>query len=455
MYRTIDTRLLFNRLRLAALLMCIIFLNACALLKGVQMPRPSEVKTEQQKAPPEKIEPKEIPLVDAVEQHEFAVPKGDDVVGRVVFIEVEKGDTLPDIARHFGLGVNGVNATNPGVDTWVPRAGERIMLPLNFILPDAPRKGIVINLAAMRLFQFKGGSESLTVSTCPIGIGTVERPTPMGQMYIQRKATKPVWNVPASIAKDHREKGDPLPARVLPGPENPLGEYALYLSKSTYLIHGTNKPASIGLRATNGCIRLYPEDIQKLFDSTPVKTPVNIVNQPYLIGKCNGVLYMEAHEPFEGTQAVALEKSYAKLKNIEKELGRQLDWDKVKKVVTEARGVPVPLCEISEGSAKSIPEDVEVRHPDKLFGKPEVPALSTKAWYVSAANLNNEVEAERLAAIINHQGPQIPARTLSKGNSYSVIAGPFNNMKEARTAAKRLKIDLEINGILVEPVETK
>jgi L,D-transpeptidase ErfK/SrfK len=455
MYRSIDLRLLFNRLRLAALFMCIITLNACAILKGVQMPGPPEVKTEEQKAPPEKIEQKEIPLVDTVEQHEFAIPKGDDVVGRVAFMGIEKGDTLPDVARHFGLGVNGVNAANPGVDTWAPKPGERVLLPLSFILPDTPRKGIVINLAAMRLFQFKGGSELPTVLTCPIGIGTVERPTPMGQMYIQRKAVKPVWHVPASIAKDHREKGDPLPAKVLPGPDNPLGEYALYLSKSTYLIHGTNKPASIGLRATNGCIRLYPEDIQKLFESAPIKTPVNIVNQPYLTGKCNGMLYMEAHEPFEGTQKVELEKFYAKLKNIEKGLGLHLDWEKVKKVVTEARGIPVPLCEISEGSGKSIPEDVAVRHPDKLFGKPEVPALNVNAWYVSAANLNDEVEAERLAAIINHQGPQIPARTLAKGNSYTVIAGPFNNIKEARTAAKRLKIDLEINGIIVEPVDTK
>jgi hypothetical protein len=140
------------------------------------------------------------------------------------------------------------------------------MLPLSFILPDAPRKGIVINLAAMRMFQFKGDSNSLAVSTYPLGVGTMERPSPMGQMYVARKATRPTWHVPASIAEDHRKKGDPLPAKILPGPQNPLGEYALYLSKPTYLIHGTNKPASIGLRATNGCIRLYPEDVKKLTD---------------------------------------------------------------------------------------------------------------------------------------------------------------------------------------------
>ncbi len=140
------------------------------------------------------------------------------------------------------------------------------MLPLSFILPDAPRKGIVINLATMRLFQFKGDSKSLVVSTYPVGVGTKERPTPMGQMYVARKMIRPTWHVPASIAEDHRKKGDPLPAKVPPGPQNPLGEYALYLSKSGYLIHGTNKPASIGLKATNGCMRLYPEDIKKLYE---------------------------------------------------------------------------------------------------------------------------------------------------------------------------------------------
>jgi L,D-transpeptidase ErfK/SrfK len=210
-------------------------------------------------------------LEENIERNEFSVAQGDDVIGRLAFISLEKGDTLPDIARHFSLGINGVSAVNPGVDIWVPEAGQRIMLPLSFILPDAPKKGIVINLAAMRLFQFKGDGESLAVLTYPVGVGTEARPSPTGQMYVQRKATRPTWHVPASIAEDHRKKGDPLPAKVLPGPQNPLGEYALYLSKSGYLIHGTNKPASIGLRATNGCIRLYPEAVKKLYENTPVK----------------------------------------------------------------------------------------------------------------------------------------------------------------------------------------
>jgi L,D-transpeptidase ErfK/SrfK len=392
-------------------------------------------------------------LEENVERNEFSVAKGDDVIGRLRFIRLEKGDTLPDIARHFSLGLNGVSAANPGVDIWVPEAGKRIMLPMSFILPDAPRKGIVINLAAMRLFQFKGNGESLAVSTYPVGVGTEERPSPRGLMRVERKVNRPTWHVPASIAKDHLKKGDPLPAAVLPGPQNPLGECALYLSAQSYLIHGTNKPASIGLRATNGCIRLYPEDVKRLYESTPVKTAVSMVNQPYLLGQSNGVVYMEVHASTEDADTAELDKIYKKLRTIEKESGRTLDWSKIKNVLAEVRGIPVPIFEIRQGSGKGVAEPAEVKHPGELNGRPKIPELKTDAWSVLAADVRDEIDAVRLAAIINHQGPQIPARMISKNDSYRVVAGPFNDIKEAKDAIKRLKIDLELDGRLIEPVK--
>ena len=387
-----------------------------------------------------------------LERNVFPVAEGDDVVGRLATIRLEKGDTLPDIARHFSLGVNAVSAANPGVDVWVPETGEWVMLPLSFILPDSPREGIVVNLATMRLFHYKKGDKSLVVSTYPVGVGTRERPTPMGQMYVERKAVRPTWHVPASIAEDHRKKGAPLPAKVPPGPDNPLGEYALYLSRSSYLIHGTNKPASIGLNATNGCLRLYPENVKLLFHDTPVKTPVAIVNQPYLIGQRNGVLYMEAHRPAEDSDATELEKALAKLREIEKKSARPLDWEKIKGVLAEARGIPVPIFEMVPGSEKSVAKTIEIEHPETLFGRPEIPELNLEAWYVLAAEMSDEIGARRIAAIINHQGPPIPARVLSGNKRYRVIAGPFGNSSEAKAAAKRLKIDLGMDGILIEPV---
>jgi len=439
MYRIIELLPLSNTLRLLALLVVILALNGCAMKSAM-------------KSVHEEYEP--IPRhLENIERNQFSVAKGDDVVGRLAFFRLEKGDTLPDIARHFGLGINALSAANPGVDMWVPEAGERIMLPLSFILPDAPRKDIVINLAAMRLFQFKEGSKSLL--TYPVGVGTEERPSPTGQMHVERKVIRPTWHVPASIAEDHRKKGDLLPAKVPPGPQNPLGECALYLSKPSYLIHGTNKTASIGLRATNGCIRLYPEDVKRLYENTPVKTAVAIVNQPYLLGRSNGVIYMEVHAPPEELDADEFDKIYAKLRTIEKESGRTLDWSKVKKVLAEARGIPVPIFEIRQGSGKGVAEPVEVKHPGELYGKPEVPELKTDAWSVLAADVRDEIDAVRLSAIINHQGPQIPARVVAENDGYRVIAGPFSDSREAKDAIKRLKIDLEIDGKLLEPIKKR
>jgi L,D-transpeptidase ErfK/SrfK len=437
MCRIIDLSLVSNWPRLIALCIAIVSLNGCAAMKSAQE------NSWLSPGHPEK----------EIERNEFSVARGDDVIGQLAVVRLEKGDTLPDIARHFSLGINAISAANPGVDVWVPEAGERILLPLSFILPDTPRKGIVVNLATMRLFEFKGDSTTLAVTTYPVGIGTRERPTPTGQTRVVRKAARPTWHVPASIAADHRKKGDPLPAEIPPGPENPLGECALYLSKSGYLIHGTNKPASIGLKASNGCMRLYPENVKMLFEDTPVNTPVAIVNQPYLIGRRNGVLFMEAHKPLEDSGVLELEKTYAKLRTIEKNSGRTLDWKKVKEVEAEARGIPVPIFETGRGSAQETAEPIKIEHPDRLYGCPEIPELKLDAWYVLAADLQDKIDALRLAAIINHQGPPIPARVLTRSNGYRVIAGPFNNISEAKEAARRLKIDLEIDGIVIEPVK--
>jgi L,D-transpeptidase ErfK/SrfK len=329
------------------------------------------------------------------------------------------------------------------------------VLPLCYILPEARRDGIVINLAAMRLFYFKKDGNLQAVSTFPVGVGTTERPTPVGRMSITRKKLNPTWYVPASIAADHRKKGDPLPGVVPPGPLNPLGEHALYLSKPGYLVHGTNKPASIGLRATNGCIRLYPEDIKQLFDITPLKTPVNIVNQPYLAGLRDGIVYLEAHTPSEESSTTELKKVYAKLKKIENGAHHALDWRKINNVVAEARGIPVVVSAIGSGDRSAFATTIKLKHPDKLNGQPHVPELITDAWYVLAAVLRDKVNAHRLAAIINHQGPQIPARVLSKNGRNRVIAGPFNTRDQAEDAAKRMSIDLKIDGILVSPVQKR
>lgn len=428
-----------NWLLLTALWAFVLSLNGCAgiswALNGAQ----------ENPYPPPSHDEREI------ERNEFTLPSGDDVVGGLAVVRLEKGDTLPDVARHFGLGVTAISAANPGVDLWVPEVGKLVMLPLSFILPDAPRSGIVINIAAMRLFRYQGNGNPLAVLTFPVGIGTTERPTPTGKMSVERKEMWPTWHVPSSILKAHRAKGDPLPAVVLPGPQNPLGESALYLSKSGYLIHGTNKPASIGLKATNGCMRLYPEDVKRLYDDTPLHTPVVIVNQPYLIGQRDGVLYMEAHKPAEGADEREQKRIFERLREIERETGQPLNWKEIEQVTVEARGIPVPISRLAPESSNEAPTTTEVRHPEKLYGKPEVPELKLDGWYVLAANVADETEARRIAAMINHQGPPIPSRVLVDRDRYRVMTGPFKDVDEAGDAIRRLKIDLELNGILVVP----
>jgi L,D-transpeptidase ErfK/SrfK len=437
MNRTMKRSILSEGLHLIVLCIVISFLQGCAAMKSSQMmPSPLKLHPESQ-----------------LERNRFPVHRGSDVVGRLAVVRLEKSDTLPDIARHFSLGINEVSAANPGVDVWVPKTGELIVLPLRFVLPDAPKEGIVINLATKRLFQYKGVGRSLVVTTYPVGVGTTERPTPTGQMQVVRKVTQPTWYVPASIAGDHLKKGDPLPAAVIPGPENPLGEYALYLSKSTYLIHGTNKPASIGLDATNGCLRLYPEDVKKLYESTPVNTPVCIIDQPYLVGQRNGIVFLEVHATPDNPDAAELEKMRAKLKTIEKRSGCTLDWKRVEKVLAEAQGVPVPILETT--GIRWVEQAMEIKHPKKLYGRPEIPELKMEAWYVWATDLEDKTEALRMAAIINHQGPPIPARVLTKGKGYRIIAGPFKDASEAGSIARRLKFDLEIDGILIDPGKEK
>jgi L,D-transpeptidase ErfK/SrfK len=162
---------------------------------------------------------------------------------------------------------------------------------------------------------------------------------------------------------------------------------------------------------------------------------------------------LQAHAPFEESGATELKKAYAKLKKFEKKTGHALDWNKVKEVAAEARGIPVAVSAFGPGGETAVAEAIRLRHPVKLYGQPQVPELRTDAWYVLAANFRDEVEARRLAAIINHQGPQIPARVLARSRKHRVLAGPFNNEGEAKEAAKRMRIDLEIDGILVAPVQ--
>jgi L,D-transpeptidase ErfK/SrfK len=236
-----------------------------------------------------------------IDANRFALADGQDVVGELQVTRAREEDTFVEFARTYGLGFDELRQANPDVDPWLPGEGTPVVLPTRFVLPDAPREGIVLNVAAKRLYYFPPAAdgEQRVVETYPIGIGRAGWATPTGETTVVGRARDPVWFVPTSIRREHAEMGDPLPAQVPPGPDNPLGSRVLQLGLPGYLIHGTNKPAGVGMRVSHGCVRLYPEDIEWLYDRVPDGVPVRIVNQPILFGRVGNDLLLEVHPPLE------------------------------------------------------------------------------------------------------------------------------------------------------------
>lgn len=217
-----------------------------------------------------------------------------------VFAVANEEDTLLDVARRYNIGQNEIVLVNPKVDRWLPGTEAPILIPDSRILPDTPRKGLTLNLPEYRLYYFSPGQK--TVTTHPISVGRQDWNTPLGQTKVVHKRENPTWTPPESIKKEHAEKGEILPNVVPAGPDNPLGFFALRLGIPGYLIHGTNKPYGVGMRVSHGCIRMYPEDIEKLFPEVKVGMPVNIVNQPVKVGWRDKIIYIEVYPELEGEE---------------------------------------------------------------------------------------------------------------------------------------------------------
>jgi L,D-transpeptidase ErfK/SrfK len=241
-------------------------------------------------------------LVADVHADMFILPPSDvDVVGQVQTITASSAETLLDIARRYDIGQNEIVLANPEVDRWLPDDGSRVILPNRYILPDADRSGLVLNLPEMRLYYYPKSKpgEIPVVITHPISVGRMDWETPLGLTQIVSKQKDPEWRPPKSIKEEHATEGETLPDVIRAGPDNPLGRYAMRLGIPGYLIHSTNKPYGVGMRVTHGCIRMYPEDIELIFDEIPVGTPVRIVNQPIKLGWLAGSLFIELHPPLE------------------------------------------------------------------------------------------------------------------------------------------------------------
>jgi len=308
----------------------------------------------EQHAPPSPPGPEQGALVEPDRApSSYQIAPGDTAIGGMATYIVRDKDTLLDVARDYDLGYTQLITANRGMDPWVPPPGKTVTLPARYLLPDGPRKGIVINLVQHRLYYFP---DEHTVETYPIGVGVEDHNTPLGTSKITKKEVHPVWHVPKSIRAEDKD----LPANVPPGPDNPLGDYAMQMGGSSFLIHGTNKPYGVGRNVSHGCVHMYPEDIEKLYPRVKIGTPVRIIDQEVMTAWIGNDLYLAVYpnknqaEALDVNMAVKDELPQHLKEQVQKAMaGRkgQVNWAEVEQAGRERSGVPVRISSGAEMAA--------------------------------------------------------------------------------------------------------
>ncbi|GAB4179789.1 MAG: L,D-transpeptidase family protein [Wenzhouxiangellaceae bacterium] len=287
----------------------------------------------------------------------WPLPPGTEVVGELLHDRMRPGDTLLDMARMHDMGVLEMRAANPDLDPWLAYPGRDVLVPQLHVLPEIERQGIVVNLSERRLYYFAAkwpDYDGPVVVTNPVGIGLMDRSTPLLNTEVVARLENPAWYPTQKVREWYlREKNERLPAMVPPGPENPLGSHALILADQDLMIHGTHRPAGVGMRVSQGCIRLYPESIAALIHQVPVGTPVTIISQPIRLGWRDGRLYLEV-DPAEGDDLERFEPGAwprhpeslwlqlrERLDAIEGTAGARVDLDAARAAFDRADGIPV------------------------------------------------------------------------------------------------------------------
>jgi L,D-transpeptidase ErfK/SrfK len=314
------------------------------------------------------------PVYEPIDGNAFSLMSdAQSVIGEPQIVLTGPDDTFSDLARTYGLGYDDLVDANPGVDPWRPGEGTAVLLPTQYVLPKAPRQGVILNIASKRLFYYPKPpeGEQQQVLTYPIGIGRVGWETPLGETRVIAKAKDPTWWVPATVRREHAEMGDPLPSVVPAGPDNPLGSRVLKLDMPGYLIHGTNQPYGVGMRVSHGCVRLYPENIETLYSLVDIGEQVAIINEPYQMGQKDGVLYFEAHAALED-DTVSAQDRLATLLDAEVGADGQVLNDHLKSYIESlaeiSSGVPVSIVKYdpAETLARArVVQNIVVRDPDE------------------------------------------------------------------------------------------
>jgi len=279
---------------------------------------------------------------DNIEKNNKNLKLKNDLIGSNKFYTTTHEDTLITIARKYGVSFADILSANGDMDPWIPGSNKNLLIPKEHILPFGSREGIIINIGDLRLYYFKNQK---IIRTFPIGIGRSGWETPLGKTKIIDKKENPIWIPPESLKIEDPE----LPDVVGPGPDNPLGTRALYLSMPAYLLHGTNKPYGVGMKVSHGCIRLYPEHIEDLYELVTINTKVNIIDQPIKAGWKNNQLFIEVHKlpkyVRENSKNLNTDNDLLPLayEIVQKAAALDIimvDWNKVKLAVTEAKGFP-------------------------------------------------------------------------------------------------------------------
>ncbi|AYA40426.1 L,D-transpeptidase family protein [Xenorhabdus nematophila] len=277
---------------------------------------------------------------------EYPLPpaNGRLIGNNTTYVVPEDGLPLESIAAKYQIGLLAMLEANPNVDPYLPTAGTELIIPSQMLLPDTPRQGIIINLAELRLYYYPKGANHVIVY--PIGIGQLGRNTPTMTTSVSQLIGSPTWTPTANIRKDYASRGIILPAVIPPGPDNPMGDFALRLAagRGEYLIHGTNANFGIGMRVSSGCIRLRPDDIRDLFSTVPLKTRVQVINEPIKYSvEPDGKRYVEVHQPLSKTesddpQAMPIPRSEGLMKFID---NRETDEVLVDQAIIRRSGMPV------------------------------------------------------------------------------------------------------------------
>ncbi|WP_104201859.1 L,D-transpeptidase family protein [Billgrantia saliphila] len=322
---------------------------------------------------------------DSLPRGHYHMPDEGNVIGGIYTVTVEEGETLLDIGRRHNVGYEGMRMANPEVSVWAPRPGTEVIIPAQYILPDAPREGIVVNLSELRLYYY---SRPGIVETYPISIGRDGYATPVGVTRTTVKVKDPHWSPPRSMREEAAARGEPAPAIVPPGPDNPLGRHAILLGLPSYLIHGTNRPDGVGMRASRGCIRMFPEDIESLYERVPSGTQVNIIDQPFKVAwSADGVLYAQSFPQLEenlGTFEPILNAMEIVAGAFDEEPA-PIDYAQLRQVVEQPDGRLVSLLQVadeepaSEGHEEALDgglfSELEITQKPELFSELEVSHL--------------------------------------------------------------------------------